>query len=37
MPPERKAHILRLWAAVLQGQKSIQDYLDAVSDIDARR
>lgn len=36
MPPERKAHVLRLWADVLQGQKPVQDYLNAVSDIDAK-
>ena len=28
--------VLRLWADVLQGQKPVQDYLNAVSDIDAK-
>ena len=35
MPPGRKAQLLRLWADILQGQKPVQDYLNAVADIDA--
>jgi farnesyl-diphosphate farnesyltransferase len=35
LPPDRKARILRLWAAALQGHESIQAYLESVADIDA--
>jgi farnesyl-diphosphate farnesyltransferase len=35
LPADRKARILRLWAAALQGHEPIQAYLESVSDIES--
>jgi farnesyl-diphosphate farnesyltransferase len=35
MLPERKARLLRLWAAVLQGRDNVQEFVRSIVDLDA--
>jgi farnesyl-diphosphate farnesyltransferase len=35
MPPSRKAHLLRLWAGVLQGAEPVQQFTGSIDDLDA--